>query len=332
MQEGQEGPASESSAPTSIGRRERDAGSSLPAAGTVARVRTSATGWSRRRTLLAIGSAVGGTGLIVIGMVTSGAGGPMAVADGPVTTYADRVDARPGTTAPAGERQSVASSDDAADADERDPSDTTRPDADSPGRVSDSSTSGATTPGASSPSTGDPGSSQPGSDGTGTTPGGSAPSPTPSTPGTTNPGTTNPGTTNPGTTTPGTTNPGTTNPGTTNPGTTNPGTTNPGTTPTTPPAPQPLGFAGLQKNFTLNLLGIKVLGGYTLSLTGEPGATASVTYGGRGAGSVTFDAGGRASITFGRALLDIGLTDPLVRVAYSDGTAGSPIEARRDSL
>src|SRR5690606_25934079 len=97
-------------------------------------------------------------------------------------------------------------------------------------------------------------------------------------------------------------------------------------------APDPLGFVGISKNQVIGLLGIRVLSSYTLSLSGEPGATASVQYGSLRAGSVTFNDNGRASITLGRSLLDVGLANPLITVAYSDGTPGDPISARRDSI
>lgn len=100
--------------------------------------------------------------------------------------------------------------------------------------------------------------------------------------------------------------------------------------PPTPEAPEPLAFTGLAANHAVNLLGITLLSSYTLSVSGEPGATASVTYGGRSAGSMTFGPDGRASLRIGGSLL--GLTNPMVRVAYSDGTAGAVIEARRDSI
>ena len=98
------------------------------------------------------------------------------------------------------------------------------------------------------------------------------------------------------------------------------------------PAPDPVRLAGLSENYTLSLLGIKVLGSYTLSVVGEPGSTATVTYGGSAAGSVTFGGSGAASITLGRSLVDLKLSNPLIRVAYSDGTPGAPIEEYRDSI
>ncbi|MDQ4215794.1 hypothetical protein [Microbacterium capsulatum] len=104
--------------------------------------------------------------------------------------------------------------------------------------------------------------------------------------------------------------------------------------PTAPaaPAPAPLAFLGLTENSTAGLFGIRIANGYTLSLSGQPGATATVTYGSSRAGSVRFDGAGHASITLGRSLVDLGTDDPLIRVAYSDGTPGAPIEARRSSL
>lgn len=104
------------------------------------------------------------------------------------------------------------------------------------------------------------------------------------------------------------------------------------TTPPPPAAPDPLAFVGLTPNYGFNLLGIRLLSSYTLSLSGEPGSRASVTYASRSAGSVTFDSRGRASLTIGGSLLDTSLSNPLIRVSYSDGTAGAAIEARRDSI
>ncbi|WP_217176956.1 hypothetical protein [Streptomyces sp. AC495_CC817] len=296
MHDGQEGPAPHSDAPHEITRRDiRDApaASALPAAGAVARVHAMSS-WSRGRKMLAIGSAIGGIGLIALGVATTGAGDQSALADGPVTTYADRVDPASDEGVPAGTPDSIA------ETDAPEPGPTTESDPDAP---------------ANRPDAGDPRVEEPGGAGT------------PSSPGT-GPGTEEPGTGTPGTT-PGT-NPGT-NPGTSNPGTSNPG-TNPGTSPTAPSTPKPLGFAGLTENHTLSLLGIKVLGSYTLSLTGQPGSSASVTYGSASAGTATFDGDGRATVTLGRSLIDLGLRNPTIRVAYSDGTAGSAIEAARDSI
>jgi hypothetical protein len=70
-----------------------------------------------------------------------------------------------------------------------------------------------------------------------------------------------------------------------------------------------------------------------LTISGNPGSQAIVTYGSADAGTITFGADGSATVTFGKSLIDLaGLTNPLVRVSYSDGTAGSAIESRRDSL
>ncbi|MGQ7312740.1 hypothetical protein ACUOFU_13620 [Microbacterium arabinogalactanolyticum] len=145
----------------------------------------------------------------------------------------------------------------------------------------------------------------------------------------------------PGSSVPG---PGASDPGPADPGPANPGPTNPGpTTPTnpvpsdpTPPAPappaapKPLAFTGIAPNYALNILGIKLLASYTLSLSGQPGAKAAVTYGDLPAGSVTFDSGGRASLVVGASLL--GLSNPMIGASYSDGTAGAAIQARRDSI
>jgi len=104
--------------------------------------------------------------------------------------------------------------------------------------------------------------------------------------------------------------------------------------PTTAPQPvatKPLAFTGLTEN-RATVLGIPLLSSYTLSLSGEPGSTASVTYGSLPAGSVTFDGGGHASLKLGGSLLGIKLSNPVIRAAYSDGTAGASVEARRDSI
>ncbi|KJL33650.1 hypothetical protein [Microbacterium azadirachtae] len=97
-----------------------------------------------------------------------------------------------------------------------------------------------------------------------------------------------------------------------------------------PAAPKPLAFAGLTRNATIGLLGIRILSSDTLSLSGQPGATASVSYGSSPAGSVTFDGSGHATLTVGGSLIDLG--DPVIAVAYSDGTAGTAIRARRSAL
>lgn len=282
MHRGQEGPGAESTTPEPVtATTGREASAALPSAGTVARTHGPVSGWSTRRRLLAVGSAVGGAGLIVFGILTTGPSGQTANADGPVTTYADRVDpsrSPEGTTAPT-----------PLPVDPTSAAPTPRTDAVTPAPRADPSRPGASTPGAPEPGN---------------------PSTAPSTG---SPGAGSPGEGDPGSGTPGT-----------------PSTPDP--EPTTPAAPAALSFSGLTKNFTVDLLGVKVLGSYTLSLAGQPGSTASVTYGGRSAGSVTFDEAGRGSLTLGRALVDLGLSDPVIRVAYSDGTAGSPIEASRNSL
>lgn len=102
--------------------------------------------------------------------------------------------------------------------------------------------------------------------------------------------------------------------------------------PSDPPpvhVPKPLAFTNLTEN--RGLLGL-ILSSYTLSITGEPGATATVSYGSHAAGSVTFNANGSASITLGTSLIDLGLSNPIIRASYSDGTSGSDIQARRDSI
>lgn len=321
MHEGQEGPAQGSSAHENIRRRDSrgESSAALPAAGAVARAHATVSGWSRGRKLLAIGSAVGGAGLIVLGALTSGASGPSAIADGPVTTYADKVTPTSGTI-PVGEHLAVdRESDDAASADQRrdDRKDAAKKDAEDTGSTTPSgATPGSGTPGTGNPGTGTPGTADPGTGTPGT-----------GTPGTGTPGTGTPGTGTPGTGTPGTGTPGTGTPGTGTPGTGTPGTGDPGTV--TPPAPKPLAFAGVQKT-SGGLLGL--ITSYTLSVTGNPGSKASVTYGSRNAGTITFDSAGNGSLSIGSALLGLTLTNPTIRVAYSDGTAGTAIEAARDSL
>src|SRR5690606_13071862 len=148
--------------------------------------------------------------------------------------------------------------------------------------------------------------------------------------------------------------PGTTAPGTTHPDPSTPpdsGTVNPAPEPSAPAppapapapapapnppapkpaAPAPLAFTGLTEN-RVTLLVIPLLSSYTLSLSGEPGSKASVTYGSLPAGSVTFDDGGRATLTIGGSLLGIGLSNPIIRAKYTDGTAGAAVETRRDSI
>ena len=135
-------------------------------------------------------------------------------------------------------------------------------------------------------------------------------------------------------TSPGDTAPG--SPGATHP--VGPGTTTPPapTTPTVPAPPQPpparasLGFTGISENTTIGLLGIRLLSSYTLSLSGEPGQTATVWYGSARAGTVTFDDGGRSSITLGGSLINLGLGNPLIRASYSDGSGET--QAYRNSI
>jgi len=97
-------------------------------------------------------------------------------------------------------------------------------------------------------------------------------------------------------------------------------------------APQPLAFADIEENHVIGLLDIKILSSYSLSLSGQPGSTASVDYGSTRVGSVTFGDDGRASITLGGSLISAGLRNPTIRVAYADGTTGSAIQAPRDSI
>lgn len=106
----------------------------------------------------------------------------------------------------------------------------------------------------------------------------------------------------------------------------NPPTTSPG-----PASAAPLAFTGLTED-RVTVLGLPLLSSYALSLSGEPGSRASVTYGSLPAGSVTFDGSGRATLTIGRTLLGITLSNPVIRATYSDGTAGSAVEARRDAI
>lgn len=281
MFEGQEGPALDSGAPGSIGRKENrgsmDAGG-LPAAGRVARVRPRMTGWSRPRKALAIGSVIGGVGLIAFGMATSSTQDLTALANIPVTTYADRDD-----SVPAGEYGVV---------DRPDAKQETAPESSTDTRKTDDKKGAESSP----PTTGTDGPSSPTTptDPTSPTTPPTAPPTTPTTPPTTPP-------------------------------------TDP-VPPTTPVQPKPLAFAGAERTYLLDLLGIKVLGGYTLTVTGNPGSTASVQYGASNAGTITFGSDGRGSISVGRSLLDLGLSNPVIRVAYSDGTAGAAIEGRRDSL
>ncbi|ALX66075.1 hypothetical protein [Microbacterium sp. XT11] len=331
MHDGQEGPAPEHGAPEPGDRRATtaDAGSgALPAAGTVARVHAAVTGWSRGRKILALGSALVGGGLIAFGIATSGTADPGALAQEPVTTYADRVDPTPGARVPSGERPVADPPGSPGDTRVHDAS---RPPAASTDDPEERTGDEPATPGASAPHPGEPGTTAPAPETPAPTPGPSAPT----NPGTPAPGTGTPapGTPAPGTPAPGTPAPGTPSPGTPSPGTPAPGTPAPGTPAPTDPAtaPAPLGFAGLTSDF-VEVLGIKLIGSYTLSLTGQPGATASVTYGGRSVRSVTFDAAGRATATVGRSLVDLGLSNPTIRVAYTDGTAGAAIEAPRDSL
>ncbi len=104
--------------------------------------------------------------------------------------------------------------------------------------------------------------------------------------------------------------------------------------PPQPPAaaPAPLAFTGITPNQTIGLLGIRILSSYTLSLTGQPGATASVTYAGSPAGSVVFDGTGHAAITVGAGALDLGIGNPIITAAYTDGTPGQSIQAHRNAI
>ena len=71
---------------------------------------------------------------------------------------------------------------------------------------------------------------------------------------------------------------------------------------------------------------------YTLAMTGEPESTASVRYGWREVGSVTFAPDGSATIDIDRSTLLLIPGNARIRAEYSDGTAGDPIEVRRNDL
>ncbi|MFE6996322.1 hypothetical protein ACFVAE_10220 [Microbacterium sp. NPDC057659] len=103
-------------------------------------------------------------------------------------------------------------------------------------------------------------------------------------------------------------------------------------TPSTPAAAPPLAFTGIKENRGPNLIGIEIVTSYTLSMTGQPGSTADVTYGWKDAGSVTFDPDGRATLDIGRSVLDLIPGNPNVRAEYSDGTEGDPIEMSRKDI
>lgn len=93
-----------------------------------------------------------------------------------------------------------------------------------------------------------------------------------------------------------------------------------------------LAFTGHTEKQAINLLGIKILSSYTVSLSGEPGSTATVRYGSSRAGSVTFNSSGRASITMGGALIRGSTSSTVIRAEYSDGTAGKSIQAPLNSI
>ena len=99
-----------------------------------------------------------------------------------------------------------------------------------------------------------------------------------------------------------------------------------------PAAPAPLAFTGITANQTVGLLGIRILSSYTLTLSGQPGSTAAITYGGTATGSVAFDASGRTSITVGAGAIDLGIGNPVITAAYTDGTPGAPVQARRNAI
>ncbi|RCS57674.1 hypothetical protein [Microbacterium sp. JB110] len=95
--------------------------------------------------------------------------------------------------------------------------------------------------------------------------------------------------------------------------------------------PDPLKFGGLQENSTIKVvlgIKIKVLSSYTLTVAGEPGSAAKVTYGGNQAGTIHFDGSGTGSLKVGGRLLDLGISNPTITVAYSDGTKGSSISRK----
>ncbi|UNK70803.1 hypothetical protein [Microbacterium sp. H1-D42] len=102
--------------------------------------------------------------------------------------------------------------------------------------------------------------------------------------------------------------------------------------PAVPATPEPLAFTGITENRGPNPIGVEVVQSYTLSTTGEPGATASVTYGWKDAGSVTFAADESATLDIDRSVLLLIPGNARIRAEYSDGTTGDAIEARRKSI
>lgn len=276
MFQGQEGPVADPDAPESSGpgkvRHSAEATAPLPAAGAVARAHSGVSGWSRPRKILAISSVVVGVGLIAFGLFSPGGGDVTALANAPVTTYADRTDDK----VPAGEYGVV-------------------------------DRTGAPT----SPATDEPSTNEAKTDEAKTTPDSESP---------TTPHSDDPGTTTPGTTTP------------TDPGTpTTPTAPTTPTVPTTPPpvAPKPLAFVDMREE-PGGVLGLGA--SYTLLVSGNPGSQASVSYGSSNAGTITFGDDGQGSLFLGESVIKLDLTNPLVRVAYSDGTVGDAIEARRDDI
>lgn len=102
--------------------------------------------------------------------------------------------------------------------------------------------------------------------------------------------------------------------------------------PAVPTAPAPLAFTEFTENRGANLVGVEVVMSATLSMTGEAGSTASVTYGWRDVGPVTFDDRGRATVEIDRSTLLLIPGNARIRAEYTDGTESEPIEMRRDDI
>lgn len=118
-----------------------------------------------------------------------------------------------------------------------------------------------------------------------------------------------------------------------NPAPTNPAPSNPAPEPAPGVhVPKSLAFTNLTEHRAVGILGLGLISSHTLSISGEPGSTATVWYDGRNEGSVRFNSNGRASITIGKSLLSTGPGSKIIRAAYSDGTSGSEIQARADSI
>lgn len=102
--------------------------------------------------------------------------------------------------------------------------------------------------------------------------------------------------------------------------------------PVAPTAPAPLAFTGITDNRGENAFGNEVVMTRTLSMTGEPGSTASVQYGWLDAGTVTFDDDGTAALEIDRSTLLLMPGNTRISAEYSDGTDGDPIEVRRNDI